>query len=133
VARRFAKSEASLAFASAAVVALDLFPLAALEEAARVFGGSYAEANLAAIQAGAELATQAKGVVTMPTASEIPIPTPAPPEPLFEVLVNEEDRFAVWPVGREVPYSPDGWRDTGKRGTEPECLEFIAAHDDAGF
>jgi pyruvate/2-oxoacid:ferredoxin oxidoreductase beta subunit/Pyruvate/2-oxoacid:ferredoxin oxidoreductase gamma subunit/uncharacterized protein YbdZ (MbtH family) len=133
VARRFSKSDAALAYASAAVVALDLFPRAALEEAARAFGGSFAEANLAAIQAGAELATQAKGVVMVPTASEIPSPAMVSPEPLYEVLVNEEDRFAVWPADREVPYSPDGWRDTGKRGTEPECLAFIAAHDDAGF
>ncbi len=129
---RFSRADAALALASAAVVALDLFPLAALEEAAREFGGSHAAANLAAISAGAELATQAKGVVMVPSATENPSPAPRlAPEPLYEVLVNEEERFVLWPADREVPYSPDGWRDTGKRGTEPECLAFIAAHDDA--
>jgi MbtH protein len=75
---------------------------------------------------------QAEGVVGMTIASDVQMLQSTPTELLYEVLVNEEDRFALWPAGREVPYSPDGWRDTGKRGTETECLEFIAAHEDAG-
>ena len=68
----------------------------------------------------------------LPSASESPSLAPTPgQELLYEVLVNEEERFALWPADLEVPYSPDGWRDTGKRGTESECLAFIAAHEDA--
>jgi pyruvate/2-oxoacid:ferredoxin oxidoreductase beta subunit len=54
--RPFARTDLALAAAAASVATLDLFPIAALEEAARTFGASHAPANLAAIAAGAELA-----------------------------------------------------------------------------
>lgn len=56
VSRSFARPDLALAAAAGVVAALDLFPLAALEEAARSFGGSHAPAQLAAITAGGELA-----------------------------------------------------------------------------
>jgi pyruvate/2-oxoacid:ferredoxin oxidoreductase beta subunit/Pyruvate/2-oxoacid:ferredoxin oxidoreductase gamma subunit len=55
--RSFARADLALATATAAVDALNLFPIAALEEAARAFGGSHTQDNLSAIAAGAELAT----------------------------------------------------------------------------
>jgi 2-oxoglutarate ferredoxin oxidoreductase subunit beta len=60
--RPVARADLSLAAAAAVVAALDLFPLAALEEAARAFAADHAPASLAAIAAGAELAAGIKGV-----------------------------------------------------------------------
>jgi pyruvate/2-oxoacid:ferredoxin oxidoreductase beta subunit/Pyruvate/2-oxoacid:ferredoxin oxidoreductase gamma subunit len=52
----FARADLALAAATTAVDALRLFPIVALEEAARTFGGSHAQDNLSAIAAGAKLA-----------------------------------------------------------------------------
>lgn len=127
----FARADLALAAATAAVAALDLFPLAALEEAARSFGASHAQANLAAIAAGAELAAGIQEAPMMTLANESAseaAPEEAQPTRLYEVLVSQEEELAVWPVDQEIPYSPGGWLATGRRGTERECLEFIAEH-----
>jgi hypothetical protein len=50
---RFAKTELALAALATVVGRLGLFPMAALEEAARRSGKAYVEKNLAAIGAGA--------------------------------------------------------------------------------
>ncbi len=50
---RFARTDVALAALAAVVERLGLFPLAALEEAARRTGKAYVESNLAAISAGA--------------------------------------------------------------------------------
>ena len=41
---------------------------------------------------------------------------------LFEVVVNHEEQYSIWPVGREVPA---GWRTVGKQGKKAECLAYI--------
>lgn len=38
------------------------------------------------------------------------------------VVVNDEEQYSIWPVGRELPA---GWRADGFTGTEPECLAYI--------
>ncbi|MDI1443589.1 MbtH family NRPS accessory protein [Polyangium sp. 6x1] len=40
----------------------------------------------------------------------------------FEVVVNHEEQYSIWPAGREMPA---GWRLAGKRGTRAECLQYI--------
>jgi MbtH protein len=40
----------------------------------------------------------------------------------FEVVVNHEEQYSIWPADREPPA---GWRKAGKQGTKPECLAFI--------
>jgi MbtH protein len=40
----------------------------------------------------------------------------------LKVVMNDEEQYSVWPLGRE---NPPGWRDTGKTGTKAECLEYI--------
>jgi pyruvate/2-oxoacid:ferredoxin oxidoreductase beta subunit/Pyruvate/2-oxoacid:ferredoxin oxidoreductase gamma subunit len=52
---RFAKTDVALAALAAVVERLGLFPLSALEEAARRTGKAYVESNLAAISAGAAI------------------------------------------------------------------------------
>lgn len=59
---RFARTELALAALAAVVARLGLFPMGALEEAARRSGKAYVEKNLAAIAAGGTLASGPGGV-----------------------------------------------------------------------
>jgi len=38
------------------------------------------------------------------------------------VVVNDEEQYSIWPVGRDLP---GGWRPDGFTGTEAECLAYI--------
>jgi len=38
------------------------------------------------------------------------------------VVVNDEEQYSIWPVGRDLPA---GWRRDGFTGTEEECLAYI--------
>jgi MbtH protein len=38
------------------------------------------------------------------------------------VVINLEEQYSIWPVGREIP---DGWRPAGKSGSKAECLAYI--------
>ena len=40
----------------------------------------------------------------------------------FEVVVNHEEQYSIWPAGRDIPA---GWRAAGKTGTKKECLASI--------
>ena len=40
----------------------------------------------------------------------------------FKVVVNHEEQYSLWPADRQ---NPNGWRDSGKTGTKPECLAYI--------
>ena len=41
----------------------------------------------------------------------------------YTVVVNHEEQYSIWPVGRELP---SGWRAIGVQGTKESCLEHIA-------
>ena len=41
---------------------------------------------------------------------------------IYEVVINYEEQYSIWPADREVP---PGWRKVGKRGPKPECLAHI--------
>jgi MbtH protein len=41
---------------------------------------------------------------------------------LHAVVVNDEEQYSIWPVGRDLPA---GWRRDGFTGTEEECLAHI--------
>jgi MbtH protein len=41
---------------------------------------------------------------------------------VYTVVLNHEEQYSIWPVGRE---SPVGWRDAGKAGSKAECLDYI--------
>lgn len=41
---------------------------------------------------------------------------------VYEVVVNHEEQYSIWPADREIPL---GWRDAGKSGLKPECLAYI--------
>lgn len=41
---------------------------------------------------------------------------------LFEVVVNHEEQYSIWPADRELPA---GWNKVGKQGKQAECLSYI--------
>jgi MbtH protein len=41
---------------------------------------------------------------------------------IFEVVVNHEEQYSIWPADREIPL---GWNTVGKLGTKQECLDYI--------
>lgn len=41
---------------------------------------------------------------------------------LYNVVVNQEEQYSIWPVDREIPL---GWCEAGKSGLKPECLSYI--------
>jgi MbtH protein len=44
------------------------------------------------------------------------------PELEYNVVVNDEEQYSIWPVGRD---NAPGWRDAGFRGSRQECLDHI--------
>lgn len=43
-------------------------------------------------------------------------------EASFDVVVNHEEQYSIWPAGRALPA---GWRAGGKTGTKAECLAHV--------
>ncbi len=41
---------------------------------------------------------------------------------LYTVVLNQEEMYSIWPVGRPVPA---GWREAGKVGPKEECLAYV--------
>jgi MbtH protein len=41
----------------------------------------------------------------------------------YEVVVNQEEQYSVWPHGRDLPA---GWTLAGFRGAEQDCLDRVA-------
>lgn len=41
---------------------------------------------------------------------------------LYNVVVNHEEQYSIWPVDREIP---PGWNSVGKSGLKAECLAFV--------
>lgn len=40
----------------------------------------------------------------------------------YEVVVNDEDQYSIWPADRVLP---EGWRAVGVRGVKASCLAHI--------
>lgn len=41
---------------------------------------------------------------------------------VFNVVVNHEMQYSIWPADRENAL---GWENEGKSGTKQECLDYI--------
>lgn len=41
---------------------------------------------------------------------------------IFNVVVNHEEQYSIWPDYKEIP---NGWRAVGKTGNKKECLAYI--------
>ncbi len=44
-------------------------------------------------------------------------------QPEYQVVVNDEEQYSIWPVGRE---NAPGWREVGVVGTKEDCLAHVA-------
>jgi MbtH protein len=40
----------------------------------------------------------------------------------FDVVMNHEEQYSIWPTYRDIP---NGWRAVGKTGKKEECLDYI--------
>ena len=40
----------------------------------------------------------------------------------YQVLVNHEEQYSLWPTFKEIP---KGWRQVGPVGTKAECLAYV--------
>ena len=40
----------------------------------------------------------------------------------YQVVINGEEQYSMWPEGEKIP---DGWKGVGKTGTKQECLDYI--------
>jgi MbtH protein len=43
-------------------------------------------------------------------------------EAMYEVVVNQDGQYSIWPVNKAVP---QGWTKAGKQGSKESCLEFV--------
>jgi MbtH protein len=43
---------------------------------------------------------------------------------LYDVVMNHEEQYSIWPQGRDIPA---GWIAVGKSGRKAECLAYIEA------
>ena len=41
---------------------------------------------------------------------------------IYQAVVNHEEQYSIWPVGRELPL---GWNAAGKEGTRQEVMAWI--------
>jgi MbtH protein len=41
---------------------------------------------------------------------------------VYQVVLNHEDQYSIWPVHKAIPR---GWRATGPTGPKAECLAYI--------
>lgn len=41
---------------------------------------------------------------------------------MYQVVVNHEEQYSIWPAGRDIPL---GWRSVGKEGSKEACLAYI--------
>jgi MbtH protein len=40
----------------------------------------------------------------------------------YKVVVNDEEQYSIWPIGKA---NPTGWHDANKVGKKGECLSYI--------
>lgn len=40
----------------------------------------------------------------------------------YNVVINHEEQYSIWPVDREIPL---GWKTAGQSGPKKECLDYI--------
>lgn len=45
-------------------------------------------------------------------------------EATFDVVVNEEEQYSIWPHGKDLP---EGWNLADFKGSKDECLAYIAS------
>jgi MbtH protein len=44
-------------------------------------------------------------------------------ETIYDVVINHEEQYSIWPAGREIPL---GWTAVGTTGPKQQCLDYIS-------
>ena len=44
-------------------------------------------------------------------------------QPQYQVVINDEEQYSIWPQGRQLPA---GWRGIEWQGSKDECLAHIS-------
>jgi MbtH protein len=47
----------------------------------------------------------------------------SPSEVTYQVLVNQEGQYSIWPAAKALP---EGWTGAGKQGPKDTCLAYIS-------
>lgn len=45
-----------------------------------------------------------------------------PTDMLFDVVINTEAQYSIWPAGKPLP---EGWSSVGMQGEKAACLDYI--------
>jgi MbtH protein len=40
----------------------------------------------------------------------------------YQVLINDEEQYSLWPADQDVPA---GWRATGTEGSKEDCVSYV--------
>lgn len=43
-------------------------------------------------------------------------------EVIYEVVINHEEQYSIWPASKALPL---GWSTAGKQGPKADCLAYI--------
>lgn len=46
-------------------------------------------------------------------------------ETVFEVVMNDEEQYSIWPAYLDLA---PGWKPVGVRGKKTECMQYIDQH-----
>jgi len=41
---------------------------------------------------------------------------------VYQVVVNHEEQYSIWPEYKDIP---GGWKTVGKTGSKQDCLDYI--------
>jgi MbtH protein len=52
------------------------------------------------------------------------MPEPDKTTGLYQVVMNDEEQYSIWPAEKSPP---DGWQHQDVTGTKDECLDYIEA------
>ena len=97
------------------------------------------QAQADAIQAmrdGAAGANQRMGVPPSPASDPYAPPATGTPmqgggvdQAIHAVVVSPEGQYSIWPVDQALPF---GWSETGVRGTQKQCREYLRSIEGDG-
>ena len=65
-----------------------------------------------------------KAALVLPVVAMPVLATPASAQGSgeYQVVINHEEQYSIWPIDRDIP---EGWNSTGETGTKEECHAYI--------
>lgn len=88
-----------------------------------MYGGQETAANVDWVPTWAHLTASGRSARSLhDRAAGRPEPKAEEDTTRYNVVINDELQYSIWPVDRELP---TGWKSTGKSGLKEECLDYI--------